>query len=245
MIVIPMAGMSSRFFDAGYKKPKYMLELSGESLFSHSVKSFSNYFLKEKFVFIIRDIHGSKNFVEREIEKLNIDDYEIIILEEPTRGQAETVAAGLKKYKKARCSLTIFNIDTFRPGFKYPDLSYKGNGYLEVFEGEGDNWSYVKPIASGRTNVAKTTEKEPISNLCSSGLYYFKHASDYFEAFNYYLELPENLWPKGELYIAPLYNYLISKGLDIHYNLIESNEVIFCGTPYEYRNLINEARNEV
>ncbi|EII5689729.1 capsular biosynthesis protein, partial [Vibrio parahaemolyticus] len=26
MIVIPMAGMSSRFFKAGYDKPKYMLE---------------------------------------------------------------------------------------------------------------------------------------------------------------------------------------------------------------------------
>ncbi|EGR1720790.1 capsular biosynthesis protein, partial [Vibrio parahaemolyticus] len=25
MIVIPMAGMSSRFFKAGYDKPKYML----------------------------------------------------------------------------------------------------------------------------------------------------------------------------------------------------------------------------
>ncbi|EGR2739468.1 capsular biosynthesis protein, partial [Vibrio parahaemolyticus] len=29
MIVIPMAGMSSRFFKAGYDKPKYMLEATG------------------------------------------------------------------------------------------------------------------------------------------------------------------------------------------------------------------------
>ncbi|EOA0230274.1 capsular biosynthesis protein, partial [Escherichia coli] len=36
MIVIPMAGLSSRFKKAGYVKPKYMLEAHGKTLFSHS-----------------------------------------------------------------------------------------------------------------------------------------------------------------------------------------------------------------
>ncbi|EKO3985769.1 capsular biosynthesis protein, partial [Vibrio fluvialis] len=40
MIMIPMAGMSSRFFKAGYSKPKYMLEAKGKTLFEHSVLSF-------------------------------------------------------------------------------------------------------------------------------------------------------------------------------------------------------------
>lgn len=31
MIVIPMAGMSSRFFKAGYTQPKYMLEAHGQT----------------------------------------------------------------------------------------------------------------------------------------------------------------------------------------------------------------------
>ncbi|TOH10549.1 capsular biosynthesis protein, partial [Vibrio parahaemolyticus] len=44
MIVIPMAGMSSRFFKAGYKLPKYMLEAHGKSLFEHSLRSFESYF---------------------------------------------------------------------------------------------------------------------------------------------------------------------------------------------------------
>ena len=44
MIVIPMAGLSSRFFKASYDIPKYMLTAHDESLFDHSVKSFSQYF---------------------------------------------------------------------------------------------------------------------------------------------------------------------------------------------------------
>ena len=40
MIVIPMAGLSSRFTKAGYTKPKYMLPLAGKSVFAHSIESF-------------------------------------------------------------------------------------------------------------------------------------------------------------------------------------------------------------
>ena len=39
MIVIPMLGKSSRFFDAGYERPKYQLPLGDGTVFSESVKS--------------------------------------------------------------------------------------------------------------------------------------------------------------------------------------------------------------
>ncbi|TOO97807.1 capsular biosynthesis protein, partial [Vibrio parahaemolyticus] len=38
----------------------------------------------------------------------------------------------------------------------------------------------------------------------------------------------------GEIYVAPLYNYLIKNGYKIHYNLIDKDAVIFCGVPDEY-----------
>lgn len=49
MIIIPMAGLSSRFFKAGYTKPKYMLDAHGISLFDHAVNSFKAYFKTETF----------------------------------------------------------------------------------------------------------------------------------------------------------------------------------------------------
>ncbi|MGR5146682.1 glycosyltransferase family 2 protein [Photobacterium alginatilyticum] len=233
MIVIPMAGLSSRFFKAGYNKPKYMLEAHGETLFDHAVNSFKQYFKTEKFLFIVRDVYGTPNFVEEQVKSLGIKDFHISILDSDTRGQAETVALGLKGVDY-QGPITIFNIDTFRPNFQFPDVENLGGGYLEVFQGEGDNWSFAKPVSEGDTRVSLTAEKNPISNLCCTGLYYFSDLNDFVDSYNEYLSMPKEEWEKGELYVAPLYNFLINKGIDIHYHLIERNDVIFCGVPDEY-----------
>lgn len=234
MFVIPMAGLSSRFTKVGYKKPKYMLPLMGESVFSHSVKSFSNYFESSFFLFIVRDVQNTISFVEREVKNIGIKHYEVVCLEEETLGQAETVELGLhKKNHSEGGGLTIFNIDSFRSNFLFPSENWfhETDGYLEVFKGEGDNWSYVDPFLGDDTpRVKRTTEKEPISELCSNGLYYFSSIEHYMYALS---KERKNLSCK-ELYIAPLYNHLIEKGKKIHYNLISYRDTVFCGTPKEY-----------
>ncbi|MTC47094.1 capsular biosynthesis protein [Providencia sp. wls1922] len=238
MIVIPMAGMSSRFFKAGYTLPKYMLEAQGETLFWHSVQSFNKYFISHPFLFIVKDIFNTPSFVEEQAKKLGIKNFYISILNEDTRGQAETVALGLKTLEEQGVnysgSITIFNIDTFRKNYKFPNLRVKGNGYLEVFQGNGSNWSYVKPKNKHTTIVIETAEKKPISDLCCTGLYHFANKDDYLLAFARYLKKPIEEWDKGELYIAPLYNELIAVGLEIHYELINKQDVVFCGVPEEY-----------
>jgi len=242
MIIIPMAGLSSRFFKAGFSKPKYMLKAHGKTLFDHSVESFKEYFATEKFLFIVRDVFDTANFVKASANALGILDFEIVTLTQETRGQAETVTLGLNKISY-KGPITIFNIDTFRPNFKYPDLDKLGNGYLEVFQGQGDNWSFVKPLNNDSTIVIKTTEKNPISDLCCTGLYHFASVVDYLNAYNHYLTKPENEWEKAELYVAPLYNHLISKKGNIHYNLIDKKDVIFCGVPDEYADFLKRNKN--
>jgi hypothetical protein len=130
--------------------------------------------------------------------------------------------------------LTIFNIDTFRPGFHFPSFPEASAGYLEVFEGEGANWSYVRPAAHQR--VAETAEKRPISNLCCTGLYHFAHAADFAAALAAERQSPS----APELYVAPLYNHLIAGGHPIHYEIIPSSEIIFCGVPAEYEALLTQ-----
>ena len=237
MIIIPMAGLSSRFFKAGYNKPKYMLDAHGQSLFDHAILSFKEYFKKIPFLFIVRDIHETPRFVQERCESLGILDFKIVILDKETRGQAETVALGLKE-SDWQGPLTIFNIDTFRPGFKFPKQT-EADGYLEVFKGEGDNWSFAKPAAVGSDIVIETAEKRAISNLCSTGLYHFGSKSLFTEAYSHMINQPQTEWDKGELYVAPLYNYLINNGAVIRYNEIDKSEVIFCGVPSEYDNFIN------
>lgn len=243
MIVIPMAGMSSRFFKAGYTKPKYMLEAHGQTLFDHSVKSFQAYFSTLPFLFIVRNVYETETFVKEQAQKLGIKEFYIVVLDKETKGQAETVTLGFELLEQQRPDyqgpITVFNIDTFRPNFKFPEVSNRGDGYLEVFRGSGDNWSFALPEKEGSTKVIKTAEKNPISDLCSTGLYHFNRKQAYLDAYQAYVAKPQQEWEKGELYIAPLYNLLIEKGLEIHYHLIERSEVIFCGVPQEYTDFLN------
>ncbi|ELV8692959.1 glycosyltransferase family 2 protein [Vibrio vulnificus] len=234
MIVIPMVGLSKRFFNSGYTKPKYMLDLNGKTVFEHSLSSFSLYFKTEEFLFIVRSDFDTPEFVESMAISLGIVKFKVVTLDFDTRGQAESVALGLQK-SNYEGSITIFNIDTFRPGFNYPEQLCEG--YLEVFLGDGDNWSFVKPCPNSSNRAIETAEKLAISNLCCTGLYYFSSVSDFMYAFNEQISLPKEMWPKGELYVAPLYNFLIARGDVVKYNLVDRKDVVFCGVPSEYESL--------
>jgi hypothetical protein len=167
-----MAGNSSRFYKAGFVRPKYELPIGAESLFALCVRSFERYFGYERFVFVCREGVGAELFIEVECSKLGISDYIIVPAKKPTRGQAESALLGIYG---ACCheseSLLIFNIDTIRPKYEFPSIAGTADGYLEVFSGEGENWSFVRPAASFTRRVAETTEKKRISNLCCTGLY--------------------------------------------------------------------------
>lgn len=233
MIVIPMAGASRRFAEAGYAAPKHMLPLHGRSVFAHAVGSFEAEFARTPFLIIARS--EAAGFVRAECDALGIAEVTLALLDQPTAGQAETVELGLDQAGVGpETALTIFNIDTFRPGFAFPGGALAAmDGWLEVFRGEGANWSYVRPAPGPEPLALETAEKRPISDLCCTGLYHFARAGDFRAA----LAGERNAPQAAELYVAPLYNHLIRRGARIGYRLIGTDEVVFCGTPAEYEAL--------
>ncbi|MBU6498409.1 MAG: glycosyltransferase family 2 protein [Rhodospirillales bacterium] len=233
MIVIPMAGLSRRFSEAGYRLPKYMLPLQGRSVFAHAVASFAAYFPTDRFLFIARPVDGTEAFIMRECAALGMADFRVVMLDAPTAGQAETVERGLDHAGIGpEASLTIFNIDTFRPGFRHPEAAWtrRSDGYLEVFRGSGANWSYVRPAGGDEPLALETAEKRQISDLCCTGLYHFARADEFRTAL-----AAERAAPSlGERYVAPLYNHLIAAGRRIHYAEVPLSAITFCGVPAEY-----------
>lgn len=239
-IVIPMAGLSSRFTKAGYTLPKYMLYVVNKSLFNIAVSSFKDYFDTCDFLFIARDVFDTRRFIEEECSLMKIANYKIIMLDHPTKGQAETVMIGLERaHLSDDEAILIFNIDTFRPGYIFPTDSENWDGYLEVFKGHGSNWSYAKTENGDNSQVIETVEKKEISDNCSTGIYYFRQVRSYRYAYNKAL-LDTSL---KELYVAPLYNALIAKGQNIRINVIRREDVIFCGVPQEYCEYLTKAIN--
>lgn len=237
MIVIPMAGRSKRFSDAGYTVPKFQLKLSGQSLFHWSIASFAHYFENEEFLFILNPEHESLRFVESECRQLGIRRFQVVELTQTTRGQAETVAQGIRQAThNPNDSLIIFNIDTIRPHYRFPACMEAADGYLETFPGEGDGWSFVQPSAGFNCRVKCTTEKIRVSPYCSTGLYYFARTGDFLDVFDDTVncDLTTFLQQWKELYIAPMYNKLIQRRANILYHHIGKEEVIFSGIPAEY-----------
>ena len=241
MIVLPMAGLSSRFFKAGYEVPKYMLDLHGQSTFLHALNSFEAMFGRETILIICRADYDTPDFVRAECRKagLSDDDVELVVLDRETDGQAETVSRGLTQARADPAApLTIFNIDTFRPGFTHPtafDVTAI-DGYVEVFRGPGTHWSFVRPDPADPDafRAAEVAEKVRISDLCSTGLYFFRDVALFQGLYAPIAEKDPATLQGGERYIAPLYNDAIGQGLDIRYALIDAHEVQFCGTPAEY-----------
>lgn len=237
IFVIPLAGMSSRFFKAGYLEPKYKLLINNETMFSWSVSSFKRFFKTDKFIFVCRNIFDTPAFIEAQVITLGIKDYDIVVLDAVTDGQAETVYLGIKNSKFFteidNQDLFIFNIDSKIINFNKPYFLFPCSGYLEVFIEQGEQWSFVEPLDS--ILVKRTTEKKRVSDLCSDGLYYFQSIQNYLLLFEYCLS--NKLMNNNEFYIAPMYNLLIDKGDIVKYLLVPRNNIIICGTPADYENL--------
>ncbi len=229
MFVIPMMGRSRRFTEAGYALPKYRLPLHGRTVFFHVVKSFERYFQDDLFLFVVRRDHDVVEFLVRELKALGVKSFHIVELDGDTLGQADSVHRGLQALRSEE-ALYVFNIDTIRPGFRKSALADGAAGYLEVFEGEGEHWSFVEPGPD--RSVLRTTEKERISSLCSDGLYHFADARVFDEAFAH--QQQHQLLIRGEYYIAPCYNALIARGARVAYELVGQEQIVFCGTPQEY-----------
>jgi hypothetical protein len=65
-------------------------------------------------------------------------------------------------------------------------------------------------------------------------LYWFAQAELFMRAYDAQIKAGYETLHAGEFYVAPLYNFLIREGADIRFNIIERNQVIFCGVPAEY-----------
>ena len=238
--IFPMGGLSQRFTNAGYKVPKFMLDLHGFSVFEHAVIGFHRYFQEHTFVFAFRKDPETEQFVIEKCKKMGVpcENIKIVRLDGPTSGQAETVWIASRAAELTEDDpIVIFNIDSFQSNFRLPesfDLKTT-DGYIEVFIGEGDHWSFVDPGPDH--SARRVTEKERVSELCSTGLYYFRRGQDFNQAFEKTLSMELSELQGGERYVAPLYNALIANGMSVKYQLVAAEEVTFCGTPDEYNAL--------
>lgn len=229
-LVITMAGLGSRFKEAGYNVPKYMIEAHEKSLFHWSMLSLSDFFAEDRFIFIVRKEDNASEFIGKECKKIGIRNYYIIEIDYTTDGQA-TTALLAEKYWKADQALLIYNIDTYVEEGQMLKSDIRGDGFIPCFIGQGDHWSFVK-IDNKDGRALEVREKKRISENCTLGAYYFKSCNLYKDIYTEYYVDKTNI-EKNEKYVAPLYNLMISKNHDIYISIIDKDKIHVLGTPKE------------
>lgn len=246
MIVLPMAGYGSRFSKAGYTQPKYMLPVEGKPVLEHVISGFSPLLDDHTVLLVARKEQDITPYIP-ELEEKTGARIHLAQLDKPTEGQAETVHQGIVHHQGqfGKEPLFIFNIDTYHTPFTLPThySLQEIDGYLEVFSAPGDHWSFARPasLAIRPFAVCQVTEKQRISNLCSSGLYYFRTAELFDTLYQEQKKTNTNELQGGERYVAPLYQLAINAGCDIRYHKISQESIQCAGTPIEYEALIRKS----
>ena len=238
-VVITMAGIGSRFREAGYTVPKYMIEARGKTLFEWSMESLSGYQDKaDQYIFIVREEDGAAGFIREKCGEMGIRRARVVELDHRTDGQATTALLGSSVWNSGN-GLLVYNIDTYVEAgqLRYEDL--RGDGFIPCFRGLGDHWSFVRLDGDGK--AVEVREKERISDNCTLGAYYFSSCGLYEEMYHDYYKDSGNL-EKGEKYVAPLYNHMIKKGKEVYISLVEREKVHVLGTPEELEIFLNENR---
>lgn len=229
-IIITMAGLGSRFREAGYDVPKYMIKAKGKTLFDWSLDSLQGYEgHASKYIFIVRKEDSSRDFILSHAGNRGIKEAEVIELDHPTDGQATTAMMALSHCEPEK-PIMIYNIDTYVEPGELKFVEEEAEGLIPCFKAEGTHWSFVKLGEDGLAIEVK--EKVRISDNCSIGAYYFSSAKIFSSLYDrhYSKKVMEG---KNEKYIAPLYNYLIAEGGRVKIQVINPEKVHVLGTPEE------------
>ncbi|SEF85666.1 glycosyltransferase family 2 protein [Paenibacillus sp. UNC499MF] len=210
-IVIPMAGRGQRFRSAGISVPKMLIPVAGKPMLQWALESLMPHFPGNKILFVCLEDHLKQGELERVIGSC-CENAGILSLPEVTGGQAETVLSA-EACLDPELPLLIYNCDTYTESSIGETIRAKGSeadGIISVFASANPAYSYVRTDGSGR--VAEVREKRVISNRATTGLYYFRKAGLFLEPAEEAVRLGTE---EGEVYVAPLYNRLIGRGLTV------------------------------
>jgi len=199
-IIVPAAGLSTRFPDM---KPKYLLyDYKGDLMLKNSIAPFLGRYpitigiLKEH-----DEKYKASQFIQHEFGSL----VDVVVLDKPTRGPAETVYEILKRSKEqSDHPILIKDCDSF---FQHEIIDGNYVCISRISEHE-----VLKKLASKSFTVANEhdiikdiVEKQVVSDTFCVGGYKFASSVQYKTTF-------ESLTSENELFVSDIINLMLSWG---------------------------------
>jgi hypothetical protein len=225
-ILIPMAGLGSRFVKEGFTVPKQLINIKDKQLIDISVSCIDT--KNSNLIFVIRDDQVYNFKMDDILKKKFGQDIKIVVLDKLTDGSVCSCLAA-QEFINNDEPLIIHTLDIeFAPQFNPHSLySLESDGVILTFKSNSSNYSYAK-VENGY--VTQTAEKKAISPNACVGIYGFKKGSDFCKYAKHMISL--DIRTNNEFYIAPLYNLLIKAGLNI--STLEVDKMHVFGTPEEF-----------
>ena len=231
-ILIPMAGLGTRFKNEGFELPKPIIEVNDKTLIEHSVSSLG---IEGRYIFITRKYENPNDneLLSKKLKELSPTSVEIQ-LKSPTRGAVETCLFAENLINNNE-PLIITNCDQITDWVPEDFREFINQNNLD---GGVVTYTSVNPKNSfavvEKGIVTKLAEKEAVSNIALIGLHYWKKGSDFIKSAK---NLLQNFEEKGrpECYISETYNNLIEEGRVIKNFHIPVNQYISLGTPYDLK----------
>ncbi|EGT7291156.1 lipopolysaccharide biosynthesis protein [Campylobacter jejuni] len=235
-IVIPMAGLGSRFAKAGFDKPKPFIDVLDKPMI---VRVLENLKYKDaRYILIARKEHltKEKKLVDEIKNNFNV---EFIPIDKLTEGTACTVLYA-RKYINNDMPLMIANsdqiVDINIADFINDSFKRGLDGSILTFIDKEKNpkWSFAK---LNNDLVVEVKEKEAISEFATVGIYFFNKGKIFVEsAIDMIIE---NDRVNNEFYTCPVYNYAIKSGAKMGIYNIDFSKMHGIGTPEDLEKYIN------
>lgn len=224
-----MAGLGSRFKQAGYELPKPFIDVLGKPMITHVLDN-----LKVpdcNFILIHQEAHRpyfelcGRDFLDKYKATL-------VSIEGLTQGSACTVLAAHRLIHNST-PIVIANSDQYIDGgitdFVKDATTRNLDGSILTFidEHKDPKWSFVE--VDSNQMVTRAVEKVVISDRATVGVYYFKQG-------RYFVESALDMIVKqdmsrSEYYTCPTYNYTYRAGLKTGYFDISFQAMHGLGTP--------------
>ena len=158
-------------------------------------------------VFIVQKEHYEKYNLKNLLNIIS-PNCKIVQTEGITEGAACTTLLA-KEYFNDDKSLIIANSDQFiewdSNEFMYSMIADDIDAGILTFNSTHPKWSYAKVNDDGF--VCEVAEKNPISNIATVGVYYWKKGSDYVKYAEQMIE--KNIRVNNEFYVCPVFNQAI------------------------------------
>jgi HAD superfamily hydrolase (TIGR01509 family) len=223
-VLIPMAGAGSRFEKSGYTFPKPLIDVNGEPM----IKVVSeNLNIDANFIYIVQKSHREKYNLDT-LLNLITPNCKIVEVDGITEGAACTTLLA-KEFIDNDKPLIMANSDQFiewdSNEFMYKMNETNADGGIVTFTSTHPKWSFAKIDDNGF--VTEVAEKNPISDIATVGVYFWKHGSDYVK----YAEqmIAKDIRVNNEFYVCPVFNEAIGHNKKIRIFNIEKMWGI--GTP--------------